>query len=211
MTPKQFRLSLLTNQGDYARCNFFLISAKHAGQPFFVRHGLVTRHAAFFATRLQQPPPHLTMSPRALWCQVLYLVAGVALLFEPAQAVSEGLRSRTTVSSAEMQLLLDRLDALERENSKLRDRLDERLSDDEGASVAGTPSFHHDARETSDDTMFVEMEEGGQAKVVETEKEDPTIECQTVCKFVRPNSASKLNSGQDAQSAIVQQAMGAAE
>lgn len=115
----------------------------------------------------------------------------------------------------DMQRLLDRLDALESENTKLRDRLNQQFGSEEGSDdFEGAPSFHHHAERESgkkDETMFVEMQDGGQAKVVETEKEDPTIECQTVCKFVRPNSASKLNAGQNAQAAMMQQAGGSEE
>ena len=131
-----------------------------------------------------------------------------------SEATAEGLRSRSSVSALDMQRLLDRLDALESENTKLRDRLNQQFGAEDGSGdFEGAPSFHHAEREsgTQDETMFVEMQDGGQAKVVETEKEDPTIECQTVCKFVRPNSASKLNVGQNAQAAMMQQAGGSEE
>ena len=112
-----------------------------------------------------------------------------------------------------MEAILKRLEALETENGELR----RRLSQTETADL-GAPSFHHTGESTGrsqkagSETSFVEMEQtaSGQSGVVEQEKEDPTIECQTVCKFVRPNSPSKLNAAQDQQNAVLQQ-VGAGE
>ena len=153
-------------------------------------------------------------------------VMAVMALVTSCDATSDALRSRSGsvggVGADEMQLLLQRLDRLEAENAKLRDLTRGLVGhradgvEDGEDTAAGLPSFHHRPTDGAKDdgrtanTLFVEMADGGQAKVMETEKEDPTIECQTVCKFVRPNSASKLNTGQDAQSAMLGQS-GAAE
>ena len=131
------------------------------------------------------------------------------------------LRGEQSSQTKHLKLLMERLDLLERENALLRDRLSSSENSGSVGDGLAAPSFQHRqdddtaATATADagvkDTMFVEMEDTGQAKVVETEKEDPTIECQTVCKFVRPNSASKLNAGggAKAQQAVMQQALGA--
>ena len=68
-----------------------------------------------------------------------------------------------------------RLLMLEKENRKLRAQINGAVPDT--ATRHGVPSFRTDKADMS----FVEME----AK--EEEDDDPTIECQTVCKFVRPN------------------------
>jgi hypothetical protein len=170
------------------------------------------------------------------------LAAALVVLLACVTAGVARADQRTAASAvADLQVLMARMDKLESENRDLRQRLEQRLrskgpkddddddddddkkkkkkpstDDDERAS----PSFRHQLSDSDRDSgnaanMFVEMEEGGQAKAsaataaaaaAAAEKEDPTIECQTVCKFVRPNAASSLNAGRDAQSAALQAA-----
>ena len=50
----------------------------------------------------------------------------------------------------------------------------------------GVPSFRH-VPENDGETAFVEVSAKGGS---EDPEEDPTIQCQTVCQFVRPNAMS---------------------
>ena len=68
---------------------------------------------------------------------------------------------------------------LEKENRQLRARINGGLPD--AAAQHGVPSF----RTNNGDMSFVEVE--AREDDEEDHDSDPTIECQTVCKFVRPN------------------------
>ena len=132
---------------------------------------------------------------------VCILAVALISVTELDYCVSEQLR-QGSVSNLDIQRLVQRLDALEAENVKLRSQLE--LNNAE-LSETGTPSFHHERGENKEaqETVFMETGQQGQAKVVQ--QEDPTIECQTVCKFVRPNAPSQVNDGQDAEKALLQQ------
>ena len=72
---------------------------------------------------------------------------------------------------------------LEKENRELKARINGGLAD--AAAQHGVPSF----RTNKEDLSFVEVEAH---KTDEEENDDPTIECQTVCKFVRPNERKSV-------------------
>ena len=75
-----------------------------------------------------------------------------------------------------------RLNLLEAENQNLREML---LEDKDKEDVdLGVPSFRTNPEDG--ETAFVEVS----ARGMEDPEEDPTIQCQTVCQFVRPNAMS---------------------
>jgi len=75
-----------------------------------------------------------------------------------------------------------RLNTLEAENQHLREML---LEDKDKGADLGVPSFRTTTGENDNgETAFVEVS----ARGTEDPEEDPTIQCQTVCQFVRPNA-----------------------
>ena len=73
---------------------------------------------------------------------------------------------------------------LEKENRQLKAQINRGLPD--AAAQHGVPSF----RTGNGDMSFVEVE--AREDDEDDKDADPTIECQTVCKFVRPNAGAAV-------------------
>lgn len=78
---------------------------------------------------------------------------------------------------------------MEAENRQLREiLLEERQTDN------AIPSFRTLPPGSVDETAFVEV--SARARTDPAPEEDPTVQCQTVCQFVRPNAVSPEQSEQ---------------
>jgi hypothetical protein len=76
--------------------------------------------------------------------------------------------------STEQLSIADQLAQLRKENAEMRSSLETYRA---AVMSAGGPRVEEEKKATTQETSFAEVEESA---------DDPTIQCQTVCKFVRP-------------------------